>query len=143
LADRRTYEVVIIIDPKSTEEEVTTLIGNLRQTIETQGGTITKSEDMGMRRLAYEINHRTDGHYWLFEIEGTGHEIAELERRMRVNEAVVRFMTIRVDLERRRADKLQAKRSRRATRRPTGNRTAKDPFEAMIGAEETNEAEAA
>lgn len=117
MAEKRTYEVVIIIDTKTSEDEVTGLIGNLRQTVERLGGTIAKSEDMGRRRLAYEINNRNEGHYWLFEIDGSGQEIAELERRMRVNESVVRYITVRVDEDRRRADKFKAKRQRRAQKR--------------------------
>lgn len=124
MADRRTYEVVVIIDPKVADEEVGTLTQSLQTVIETQGGTIVKSEDMGRRRLAYEINHRNEGHYWLFEIEGSGQEVAELERRMRVNENVVRYMTIRVDLDRRRAKKFADKRARRATRRAAGRQAA-------------------
>jgi small subunit ribosomal protein S6 len=120
MIEKRTYEVVIIIDPKATEDETTNLIESLTQTIKKQGGTVTKSEDMGRRKLAYEIKHKTEGHYWLFEIDGTGAEIAELERRMRVNDLVVRYITVRVDLDRRRAEKFKTKRSRRAERRRIG-----------------------
>jgi small subunit ribosomal protein S6 len=73
---------------------------------------------MGRRSLAYPINRKNDGVYMLFEIEGTGHEIAELERRMRVNDQVMRYMTVRVDEDRQRAEKFKAKRSRRASKRP-------------------------
>lgn len=117
MAEKRTYEVVIIIDPKTTEDDTTNLINTLVQTIEKQGGAIVKSEDMGRRRLAYEIDHKTEGHYWLFEIDGSGSEIAELERRMRVSDLVVRYLTVRVDLDRRRAAKFKAKRTRRAERK--------------------------
>ena len=123
MAERRTYEVVVIIDHKMAEDDFTALSGSLQQIIETQGGTIVKSEDMGIRRLAYEIDHRTEGHYLLLEIEGSGAEIAELERRMRVSDAVVRYITVRVDLDRRRADKFKDKRARRASKR-TSNRGA-------------------
>ncbi|HZH34414.1 MAG TPA: 30S ribosomal protein S6, partial [Pyrinomonadaceae bacterium] len=112
-----------IIDHKMAEDDFTALSGSLQQIIETQGGTIVKSEDMGIRRLAYEIDHRTEGHYLLLEIEGSGAEIAELERRMRVSDAVVRYITVRVDLDRRRADKFKDKRARRASKR-TSNRGA-------------------
>lgn len=141
LADKRIYEIVVIIDPKSTEEETTTLTDNLKQIIETQGGSIVKSDDMGLRRMAYEINHRNEGRYWFFEIEGTGGEIAELERRMRVNEAIIRYMTIRVDLDRRRAAKLQEKRTRRSTTRSSNSSRSNDmPFKADDDANEMEEA---
>ena len=120
MANTRTYEVVVIIDPRTSEEDLAGLPASLQQIVERQGGTVTKSENMGLRRLAYEINHRTEGHYFLFEIEGSGQEIAELERRMRVSDAVVRYITVRVDEDRRRAGKFKAKRERKATRRTSG-----------------------
>ena len=118
MAEQRTYEVMYIIDPGVSEEDVTRLSDNLRQTITDQGGTITKSEDMGRRQLVYPIDRNNEGHYMLLEIDGTGREIAELERRMRVNDQVIRYITVRVDLDRRRAEKFKAKRARKAERRP-------------------------
>ena len=63
---------------------------------------------MGKRQLAYEILHKTEGTFVLLEIEGSGREIAELERRMRVNDRIIRYITVRVDEDRRRAEKLKA-----------------------------------
>jgi small subunit ribosomal protein S6 len=68
--------------------------------------------------MAYEINHKKDGTYVLLEVEGSGSEIAEVERRMRVNDQILRYMTIRVDEMRRRADKLKARRARKAAKQP-------------------------
>jgi len=118
LALSRTYEVMFIIDPDATGEDITRISENLQQTIVDLGGTISKNEDMGRRNLAYPIGRKTEGHYTLFEIEGSGREIAELERRMRVNDQVLRYMTVRVDEDRRRAEKFKAKRARRASKRP-------------------------
>ena len=73
---------------------------------------------MGKRQLAYEILHHKDGTFVLLEIEGSGREIAELERRMRVNDRVLRYITVRVDEDRRRAEKLKARRARKAAKRP-------------------------
>ena len=87
-----------------------------------QGGNIVKTEMMGKRRLAYEINHKRDGVYVLLEVEGSGREIAEFERRMRVNDRVLRYMTVRVDEYRRRAQKLKDRRARTAERRPTAGK---------------------
>lgn len=120
MAKTRTYEVVVIVDPKSSEEDLAGFPASVAGIIEKQGGSITKSEDMGLRRLAYEINHQTQGRYFLFEIDGSGQEIAELERRMRVSDAVVRYITVRVDEDRRRAAKFKAKRDRKAARRNSG-----------------------
>ena len=121
MALARTYEVMFIIDPDAPGEDVTRITENLQQTIVDLGGTISKNEDMGRRTLAYPIGHKTEGHYILFEIDGSGREIAELERRMRVNDQVLRYMTVRVDEDRRRADKFKAKRARRASKRPVSS----------------------
>jgi small subunit ribosomal protein S6 len=63
--------------------------------------------------------HKTDGNFVLLEIEGSGREIAELERRMRVNDRIIRYITVRVDEDRQRAEKFKAKRERKATKRPS------------------------
>ena len=115
---QRQYEVVFIVDPTAEEDEVTRLTDSFKQIVTDQGGTITKSESMGKRQLAYEILHKTEGSFWLLEIEGTGREIAELERRMRVNDRIIRYITVRVDEDRRRAEKFKAKRARKAEKRP-------------------------
>jgi small subunit ribosomal protein S6 len=114
---KRQYEVVFIVDP-TADEEVSKLTDGFSQIITDQGGTITKAETMGKRGLAYEINHHKDGTFVLLEIEGSGREIAELERRMRVNDRILRYLTVRVDEDRRRAEKLKARRARKAAKRP-------------------------
>ena len=118
MAEKRIYEVVFIIDPSTPDEEIKRLTENLQTIVTDQGGTITKSEVMGRRQLAYQIGRKNEGVYVLFEIEGTGREIAELERRMRVSDQVIRYLTVRVDEERRRAEKLKARRARKASKRP-------------------------
>ncbi len=125
MAEKRIYEVVFIIDPATGEEDSTRLVENLQKIVTDQGGAITKSESMGRRQLAYRIGRNTEGHFMLFEIEGTGGEIAELERRMRVSDQVMRYLTVRVDEDRRRADKFRDRRARKASKRPekgTGGR---------------------
>ena len=117
---QRQYEVVFIVDPTADDEEVTRLTENLKQIATDQGGTVTKAESMGRRQLAYEILHKTEGSFVLLEIEGSGKEIAELERRMRVNDRIIRYITVRVDEDRRRAEKFKAKRARKAAKRPGG-----------------------
>jgi small subunit ribosomal protein S6 len=115
--NKRQYEVVFIVDP-TVDDEVSKLTDSFTQIVTDQGGTITKSEVMGKRQLAYEILHHKDGTFVLLEIEGSGREIAELERRMRVNDRVLRYLTVRVDEDRRRADKLKDRRARKAAKRP-------------------------
>lgn len=113
----RTYEVMYIIDPETAADKITTLNEAVGKLIEKEGGTIVRLDDIGMRNLAYPINKKNEGHYVLFEIEGSGQEILELERRMRVNDLIIRYMTVRVDEDRKKADKLQAKREKRTAQR--------------------------
>ncbi len=127
MAEQRTYEVVFIVDPDATDDEVTRLSESLQQTITDQGGTITKNETLGRRTLAYPINRKTEGIYLLFEVDGSGREIAELERRMRVSDQVLRYLTVRVDEDRRRAEKLRSRRVRKAGKRPFAAAAAQSP----------------
>jgi small subunit ribosomal protein S6 len=122
-----------IIDPDTSGETIAKLNEAVGKVVEKEGGTVVRMDDIGIRRLAYPIQKKYDGYYVLFEIEGSGQEIAELERRMRVNDMIIRYMTVRVDEERKTADKLHAKRegkaARRAKFRETGE-TAEAPAEA-------------
>ena len=120
MAANRIYEVMFIIDSGAPEDEVAQLSESFQRIITDQGGTITKAETMGKRKLAYPIGRKNEGTYVLFEIEGSGREIAELERRMRVSDRIIRYITVRVDEDRRRAEKFQAKRARKAAKRPSG-----------------------
>ena len=113
----RTYEVMYIIDPDTDVDKITKLNDAVGKLIEKQGGTVIRMDDIGRRNLAYPIQKKTEGHYVLFEIEGSGQEIAELERRMRVNDMIMRYITVRVDEDRKKADKMKAKRDRRAAQR--------------------------
>ena len=113
----RTYEVMYIVDPETGEDKITKLNEAVGKLVEKEGGTVVRLDDIGRRRLAYPINKKTEGHYVLFEIEGSGQEILELERRMRVNDAIIRYMTVRVDEDRKAADKMRAKRNARSAKR--------------------------
>jgi small subunit ribosomal protein S6 len=125
----RTYEVMYIIDPETDGDKIAklnTAVGNL---IEKEGGTVVRMDDIGRKQLAYPIDKKTEGYYVLFEIEGSGQEIAELERRMRVNDMIIRYMTVRVDEDRKKADKMRSKRDARATRRASFRKTEETPAE--------------
>ncbi|HKO98356.1 MAG TPA: 30S ribosomal protein S6 [Pyrinomonadaceae bacterium] len=117
---QRQYEVVFIVNPDADDDEVTRLSDGFKQIVTDQGGTVTKHESMGRRKLAYEILHKTEGNFVLLEIEGSGREIAELERRMRVNDRIIRYITVRVDEDRQRAEKFKAKRDKKAAKRSGG-----------------------
>jgi small subunit ribosomal protein S6 len=113
----RVYEVMYIVTPDAADDDVTKLNDSLQTIITDQGGSVVRVDDMGRRKMAYEINRKKEGYYVLFEIEGSGREIAELERRMRVNDLIMRYLTVRVDEERKTAEKLRAKRDKRKTER--------------------------
>ena len=113
----RTYEVMYIVDPETPAERIEKLNEAVGKVIEKEGGTVVRMDDIGRRPLAYQINKRNEGYYVLFEIDGSGQEIAELERRMRVNDMIMRYVTIRVDEDRKKADKMREKRERRQASR--------------------------
>ncbi len=113
MADQRVYEVMYIADPATDSDTLGQLNKEIGELIEKEGGSVVKFEDMGKRQLAYRIKKFTEGYYCLFEIEGSGSEIAELERRMRVNDKIVRYLTVRVDEERKAAEKIEDKRRKR------------------------------
>ena len=110
----RVYEVMFIISPNTEESDVEALITQLSDVVTNQGGHVAKVDRMGRRRLAYPIQKFTEGNYAVFTVEGTGSEIAELERRMRVTDAVIRYITVRIDEELKRAEKFRAGRAARA-----------------------------
>jgi small subunit ribosomal protein S6 len=120
LAGTRQYEVLFIVDPGADDDEVAKITDTFKQIITDQGGSITKAETLGRRQLAYEILRKKEGTFVDIELEGSGKEIAELERRMRVNDRVLRYLTVRLDEERQRAEKFKDKRARKAAKRPFG-----------------------
>ncbi|MGI8494443.1 MAG: 30S ribosomal protein S6 [Pyrinomonadaceae bacterium] len=132
MAEKRVYEVMYVVKPDVAEDDVNTLNETLQGVIEKEGGSIVKLENMGRRKMAYEIKRFTEGHYVLFEIEGSGKEILELERRMRVNDAIIRFITVRVDEERKTADKISAKRDNRKSKQNGGSRSAKSVEDELL-----------
>ena len=117
----RQYEVMFIVDPGADEDEVTKLTESFKQIVTDQGGSVTKAESLGRRQLAYEILHKKEGTFVDLELEGSGKEIADLERRMRVNDRILRYLTVRMDEHRRRAEKLKDRRARKAAKRPAGH----------------------
>lgn len=106
-----------IAQPDTAADDIAKLNEGIQKVIEGEGGSVVKIEDMGRRRMAYEIKRKREGYYVLFEIEGSGKEIAEIERRFRVNDAIIRYITVRVDEDRKAAEKVRAKRERRRARR--------------------------
>ena len=94
---QRIYELMFIVRPDIVDEELDRLISTLETQVSTAGGTLKNAERMGKRRLAYQVRGFQDGMYVLFTIEGSGEVVRELERRLRVTEPVIKFITVRVD----------------------------------------------
>ncbi|MFN2501372.1 MAG: 30S ribosomal protein S6 [Pyrinomonadaceae bacterium] len=113
----RTYEVMYIVNPDTDADKIGKLNEAVGKLIQKEGGEVVRMDDIGIRNLAYPIQKKTTGHYVLFEVDGTGQEIMELERRMRVNDMIMRYITVRVDEDRKKADKVRAKRDARAAKR--------------------------
>ncbi len=116
----RTYEVPFIVVPTATDDDVERLITQFEQVVKDQGGKVVKTDRMGRRRLAYPIRRRfREGIYVLLVIEGSGREVAELQRRLRVSsDLVLRFIVVRIDEDLKRAEKVRAKRQARSLKRP-------------------------
>jgi small subunit ribosomal protein S6 len=109
----RLYEVMFILRPDMAEEDADKLIAGFASTVTHGGGQVKSVEKMGRRKLAYMVRRFADGNYVLLTIEASGPVVLELERRLRVTEPVIKFITVRMDEEEKRLAKLKALRGTR------------------------------
>src|SRR5215813_12154103 len=130
---QRAYEVMFIVRPDVTEEDLDKLVSTLQNQATSAGATVKNAEKMGKRRLAYDVKKFQEGQYILFTLSSDGKAIHELERRLRVTEQVIKFITVRTDEEQQRLEKIRKIRAER-TKRP--------PAEAASAAAETPTANA-
>jgi small subunit ribosomal protein S6 len=114
----RKYELTFIARPDMPEEELGKLITQMEAVVTGQGGKVEKVERMGKRRLAYRVERQKEGIYVLFVIEGSGETVKEFERRLKVNDAVIKYLSVRIDEELKRAEKAKAWRTEQAARKP-------------------------
>ena len=121
---QRTYEVMFIVRPDIGDEELEKLVSTLESQVSGAGGTVKSVERMGKRRLAYMVRRFQEGTYILFTVEGGGDAIHEMERRLRVTEPVIKFLTVRVDKEQARMAKLKERRKAPAPPPETGGEPA-------------------
>ena len=98
----RTYDVLLIVDPRLTDEEVAQLGGRLQESLVTLGGEVVSLEDWGRRRLVFELRKQREGHYLLVQVRATPAVMREYGRQLSLNESVLRSMTTRVVEGRRR-----------------------------------------
>ena len=106
----RTYEIMFIVRPDVEEAEMDKLIETFSGYVTAGGGSIKSTEKMGRRRLAYTVKKFNDGLYVLLIVESPASLISEIERRLRVSEQVIKFITVRMDEEDKRVAKIKAHR---------------------------------
>jgi small subunit ribosomal protein S6 len=114
----RIYEELFIVRPDTPEEEIDAFVEQLSGVITADGGTVDKVEKWGVRRLAYLVEKLGEGFYVLIQFTAGATVAKELERRMRVNDAVMKFITVRVDERMKKIEKRRKAREKRAKRRP-------------------------
>lgn len=106
----RKYEIAFIAAPTVADDDLTKLTSQIENIIAERGGHVTKVDNWGRRKLAYRIGKFDEGIYTFVFVEGSGREIAEVERRLRVTDFVIRHLTVRTDEDLKRAEKIKAKR---------------------------------
>jgi small subunit ribosomal protein S6 len=131
----RIYEEMFILRPDATEEEITPIVDQLKSTVTSAGGTIDKEERWGVRKLAYRVEKRNEGYYVLMQFTAGPQTVKEVERRLRVNDAVLKYMTVRIDEKLKKIEKRKKVRDKRAARKPAPVVAQPSPLEAMMPSE--------
>jgi len=114
---KRTYELVYVVSPDATDEQVADLHTQVEAIVQRMGGQIEKTDNWGRRKLAYEIGRHKEGTYVLEVIKGNGDLMKEIDRRLRVTDLVIRHLTVRVDEEQGVVERTKAKRTDNSRRR--------------------------
>lgn len=115
----RIYEILFIVRPELPEEELDRLVGQFEGLVASTGGRVQKAEKWGRRRLAYPVRRCREGQYVLFTLECEPATVREFERRLKVSDQVIKFLTVRIDRELKRLEKMKRRREKRAARRKT------------------------
>jgi small subunit ribosomal protein S6 len=113
----RKYELVYVVSPDATDEQVNELHTQVEGIAQRMGGTIEKTENWGRRRLAYEIGRHKEGTYVLEVIDGSGELMKEIDRRFKVTDLVIRHLVVRVDEVQSVIDRTRTRRSEVSRRR--------------------------
>ena len=114
----RVYEELFIIRPDAPEEEVDAYIGQLKDLITNGKGTVEKADKWGTRKLAYRVQKYNEGAYILLQFSSSPELVKEIERRMRVTDMVIKFITVRIDEKAKKIEKRKKQREKRAARKP-------------------------
>ena len=129
----RIYENLFIVKPDVTEEDIDTFIETVKKNLETNGATIDKVEKWGKRRLAYRVEKQREGFYVLLQFTAEPTAVKEFERRMRVADMVIKYLTVRIDELLKRLDKKKKEREKRALRKPAPVAPQPSLAQAMLG----------
>ena len=113
----RKYELVYVVSPEASDEQVAELHSQVDATVKRMGGTIEKTDNWGRRKLAYEIGRHKEGTYVLEVIIGGGELMKEIDRRLKVIDLVIRHLVVRVDEEQGVVDRTRARRTETSRRR--------------------------
>jgi small subunit ribosomal protein S6 len=113
----RTYEIVFIADPNLVEADVDALAAQVKGFVEKEGGHIDNVEMWGKKRLAYTVRKHREGYYVLLLATAAGALVREVERRMRVTDGIIKFITVRVDEDLKKAARRKAVREEREARK--------------------------
>jgi small subunit ribosomal protein S6 len=117
--EERLYDLIFICMPTTPEEEIAKVISTLEHAVEVHHGKVEKMDKWGTRKMAYRVAKQREGYYVYMSIRSAQSDlIKELERRLRVTDAVIKYQTIRLDEEIKRQQKLVGRRERRARQRP-------------------------
>ena len=127
MSTTRQYELVYILTPEASDEQVAELHSQIEQIVQRFNGILDKSENWGRRKLAYEIGHHREGIYVVETISGGGELMKEIDRRLRVLDQVVRHLIVRVDEELRVAERTRAGRKATQARRRTARGLPPEP----------------
>src|SRR5713226_1175810 len=114
----RVYEELFIVKPDTPEEEVDGFIDQIKQVITSGKGTVDKTEKWGVRKLAYRVQKWNEGAYVLVQFSSSPELVKEIERRLRVSDLVIKFITVRIDEKMKKIEKRKKVRDKRAARRP-------------------------
>jgi small subunit ribosomal protein S6 len=117
MSQNRQYELVYIVSPETSEQEIGDLHTQVEQIAQRFGGAIEKTDNWGRRKLAYEIGHHREGTYVVETIRGAGELMKEIDRRLRVTDAIIRHLIVRVDEDLRIADRHRDQRKASQARR--------------------------
>jgi small subunit ribosomal protein S6 len=114
----RLYDIVVVLAPEQSGEEIAAALDGFKKILVDGGANIVNSEEWGRRRLAYSIGKRREGVYQYWQAESSPETVAELERKLKLSDGILRHLVVRIDDEIRRSTKLKKKREEKAARRP-------------------------